>query len=140
MYVEISINYLAVLVGAIVYMVIGFVWYSPFAFGDKWMKLVRLNKQKLQEMQERGMGKAYVLSFLSALLLSYILAHFVDFTGAKLLSSGMQTGFWLWLGFVATTTLPNVLYARKPFKLYLLDNGYQLASFIVMGAILAVWV
>jgi len=32
-----------------------------------------------------------------------------------------------------------VTYERKPVKLYLLNNGYQLVSILAMGAILAVW-
>jgi len=38
-------------------------------------------------------------------VLVYILAHFVQFTDSKTAGGGMQTAFWLWLGFVATTTL-----------------------------------
>ncbi len=37
------VNYLAVLVAAIVGMVVGFIWYSPKVFGKMWMKLSGVN-------------------------------------------------------------------------------------------------
>ncbi len=41
--------------------------------------------------------------------------------------------------FVATVTLGSVLYEKRSFSLYALNNGYQLVSLVVMGAVLAVW-
>lgn len=52
----------------------------------------------------------------------------------------MQAGFWAWLGFVATIMLGMTLWEGKPFRLYLLNAGYQLLNLLVMGAILAAWV
>jgi hypothetical protein len=51
----------------------------------------------------------------------------------------MKIAFAVWLGFVTTVQLTAVLFARKPFKLYAIDTGYQLVCYLVMGIILAVW-
>jgi hypothetical protein len=51
---------------------------------------------------------------------------------------GMKVGFAMWLGFVATVQLTDTLFGRKPFKLFLINTGYQLTCYLVMGAILAV--
>ena len=40
---------------------------------------------------------------------------------------------------MATVQLTDALFGKKPFKLYLINTGYQLACFLAMGAILAVW-
>lgn len=50
-----------------------------------------------------------------------------------------MVGFWNWLGFVAPVTLGGVLWEGKPWKLWGLNNGYQLLSLLVMGVILALW-
>ena len=52
---------------------------------------------------------------------------------------GMQAGFWVWLGFIATTMIGIVLWEIKPVKLYLLIVAYYLISLLVMGSILALW-
>jgi hypothetical protein len=52
---------------------------------------------------------------------------------------GMKIGFAIWLGFVATVQLTEVLFAKKPAKLFLINTGYQMVCYLAMGAILAVW-
>jgi hypothetical protein len=44
-------------------------------------------------------------------------------------------------GFVATTSAVNTFFAGRPRAraLYLIDSGYYLVSFLVMGAIHGVW-
>jgi hypothetical protein len=36
-------------------------------------------------------------------------------------------------------TIGTVTYLRKPFTLFLIQNGYLLLSLLAMGVILAVW-
>lgn len=135
----VEINYLAVLVSAIVAMGLGAWWYSPAGFGKLWMQLSGLSEAELERAKQPGMGKKYAAAFLGSLVTAYVLAHFVDYTQATTAAQGMQTGFWSWLGFVATVTLGTVLWENKPLKLYALNNAYQIISLMLMGAILAVW-
>jgi hypothetical protein len=63
----------------------------------------------------------------------------VKFTGAETVKSGALTGFWLWLGFIATSNLETVLFESRPLGLYFINNGYHLVGLLGMGALLAVW-
>ncbi len=121
-------------------MIIGALWYSPFIFGKFWMKLSGFTEKKLNEMKSRGMGKSYFIAFIGVLVMSYVLAHFVDYAEATNVLGGFQAGFWVWLGFIATTMMSPVLWEGKPVKLYLLNVLHYLVALLVMGAILAVWV
>lgn len=138
--VEVMINYLAVVVAALASMVVGSLWYSPAVFGKLWMKLSGKTEKEMEAAKKKGMGKLYALAFLSSLLMAYVLAHFVDYMGAITFTAGMQTGFWLWLGFIATVSFGMVLWDGKDIRLYLLLNGHELLSLLLMGGILAVWV
>lgn len=131
-----QLNYLAVLVAALISMVIGYLWYGPL-FGRQWMALMGI---KPGAVSGGEMGKTYVFGFIAALVTAWVLAMFVDFTGARTATQGAVTGFWVWLGFVATVTSASVLYERRPASLYVLNNGYQLVSLAVTGGLLAVWV
>lgn len=42
-----------------------------------------------------------------------------------------------WLGFAATIGLTSNPYSGLPLKAFLIDAGYQLVYFVLMGAILA---
>jgi hypothetical protein len=139
MVVTVSVNYLAVLVATVVQMIVGGLWYSPLLFGKMWIKLSGLSQKQLEECKKKGMGKSYALMFLGALVMNYVLAHFVAYTGATTFTLGMQTGFWIWLGFLATTTMGMVLWDNKPWSLYVLNNGYHLIVLLLTGGLLAVW-
>ena len=95
----------------------------------------RVNKPEMKKKATRG----YVIMFIALLLMAYILSHFVDYTEANSIVEGMTAGFWIWLGFLATTMIGSFLWEDKPFTLYLINVGHYLVVLLVMGAILAWW-
>lgn len=139
---EVPVNYLAVLACAIISMVIGSVWYGPF-FGKQWMALSGMSMDKVNAGKAKGMGKAYALMFVGSLVMAFVLSHALIFAAAYLkeegVSAGLMTGFWNWLGFVAPVTLSTVLWDGKPWKLWVLNNGYHLVTLCIMGVVLALW-
>ena len=132
---------MAVLVGAIASMVIGSLWYGPF-FGKQWAKLSGVSMEKMSG-KTKGMGKAYALMFIGAFIMCSALAHNLIFGSAYLnasgVSAGLMAGFWNWLGFIAPVTMGVVLWERKSWKLWCINNTYWLLTLCVMGTILAVW-
>jgi hypothetical protein len=76
-----------------------------------------------------------VASLVSAFVLAKIL---VGMTIASPLY-GMKIGFAVWLAFVATVQLTDKLFGQRPTKLFLINTGYQLVCYVVMGAILGKW-
>jgi hypothetical protein len=96
------------------------------------------DKAKLAEMQ-KGAGKIYGLSFVASLVSAVVLAKIIDIATVVTIPYGMKIGFAVWLGFVTTVQLTGALFGKQPTKLYLINTGYQLVCYLVMGAILAVW-
>jgi hypothetical protein len=133
------INYAAVAVSALAYWLLGGLWYSPLLFARPFVALMRYTPEQVAAIQAAGEGRQLFVALLISLLLAYVLAHFVRFTGAETARTGMLAGFWLWLGFVATTNLETVLFEGRPLGLYLINNGYHLVGLLGMGALLAVW-
>ena len=132
-----KINYPAVIVAAILHWILGAVWYGVFS--SKFIELMAWTPAQMTAIESQSHTKDYILAFLSSLVLTYILAHFLQYTKAVNISGGLQTAFWLWLGFVVTTQLPTVLFeGRKP-GLYLLNIGYQFVACLAAGALLALW-
>lgn len=132
------INYLAVLVAAVASMVVGGLWYSPLLFGKQWMKMMKFEEKDLPKMKQEA-KKSYALGFVSSLVMSYVLAHFVDYTASTTVVTGLQLGFWIWLGFTATLQLGSVLWEGKSWKLFFLNTAHSLVSLLLMAVILAVW-
>lgn len=133
-----AVNYLAILVASVVSMGLGFLWYGPL-FGKLWMKWMNLSKKKIEESKQKGMAKYYAAAFVGTLVTNLVLAGSIAYIGARDVIDGIALAFWLWLGFIATTTLASVLWEGKPVKLYLLNNAHNLLSLIVAAVILTLW-
>lgn len=138
----VPVNYLAIVVAAVLSMVIGSVWFGPL-FGKPWMKLMGMSKESMKDMKPQAMMKLYGIQFVGSLFMAFVLAHSLVFAKAYLgesgISAGLQTGFWNWAGFVAPVTLTSVLWEGKSWKLWLLNNGYYLVLLCSMGVLLALW-
>ena len=133
-----KINYPAVLAAAVAHFIIGGLWYG-LLFSNKFVELIGWSPERLKEMESRNPTKQMVIAFLTGLILVYVLAHFIRYTGAWTALQGLETAFWLWIGFVATTQLATVIFEERPLGLYLLNIGYQFVGCAVGGIILAVW-
>jgi hypothetical protein len=129
-------NFWAILVAAVVKFFIGMIWYAPPVFGTTWMKLTQCTPEKFKAR----MGKIFAGDLIGNFVMAFVLTLFVRGLGATSALQGASVGFHCWLGFVAVVTLTFMLYEQRPFKLFLINNGFQLISLMAMGAILAVWV
>jgi hypothetical protein len=136
-----GIRILPVVVAAIACMVLGFLWYSPLLFAKPWMILMGYDpndKARLDEMRKSA-GKTYTLAFIASLISAFVLAKIIGVTTVNTALYGMKVAFAVWLGFVTTVQLTGALFSKQPIKLYVINTGYQLVCYLVMGAILAVW-
>ncbi len=50
--------------------------------------------------------------------------------------SGVISGAFCWFGFVITTMLVNYSFARRGWRLLLIDGGHWLVVLVLMGAII----
>ena len=135
---DFQINYLAVLVAAIINFALGGLWYSKVMFANMWVKAMGLSDEEAAELS-KGAAKAVAFSFVAALVMSLVLAYVIKFANADTFFWGMESGFWVWLGFIATTGSASVLFEGKPAKLYFISMSYYLVSLVLMGGVLAVW-
>lgn len=132
---DVPINYGAVVAAALAGYLIGGLWYGPL-FGEAWRKLSGIAEAKPTPF-------VIVTGVAGSLVMSFVLSHGLVYANAYLGTSGAPSGllwgFVAWLGYVSTVTVGSVLYENKPWKLWLLNNGYWLTTLLVMGVILAVW-
>lgn len=133
-----GINYLAVLVAAILNMAIGALWYSPAVLGGAWMDLVGLKAEDAQKRMA-GMRRAYSWAFVASFLMAYALARVLWYAKVTSPGGGIMIGLLAWLGFVAASHGANYLFEGRPFRLFTINMGYHLVGLAVMGALLAVW-
>ncbi len=137
-----SVNWLAIIVSAVVYMAIGYVWYSDMLFGKQYRKLMGVSESSMKPGTD-FMVKMMVLGTVSAIIMAYVLSHNIVFSGTYLGTSGvmlgLMTGFWNWLGYQVIIFINGYLYEKKSIKLTIINASYMLIALLVMGVILALW-
>jgi hypothetical protein len=133
-----KINYLAVIVAAVVHFIIGGLWYGVI-FGNTFLNIVQWTPEQIKQVQEQAHWSQYAAAFASSLVLVYVLAHFIKYMRVTDVAGGLQTAFWLWLGFVITTQLATVIFEQRKLGLYLLNVGYQLVACLICSVILTAW-
>ena len=133
------VNYIAIVVASIVSFLIGMLWYSPLLFGNLMMKYAGFSKKDMESKKKKGMGKSMLITFITILVMAYVLDYLLDILKYNDAISGAIIGFLVWLGFLATTRLGTVLWEGKPFLFFLIHTLYELISLVVIGAILGAW-
>ena len=138
-----AINYLAVLVAAIVIFVLGGLWYSPALFAKRW---IALQNRTEEEMRAQAVASnmplmyfaAFVCAFIQAWVMAMVIGHMSQVADMSVGHAAIFSAL-LWLGFAGTTSYATALFSGKPRQLWLIDTMYNLVSFVLAGIILAVW-
>jgi hypothetical protein len=138
---NLTINYFAVFVGAVLSMVIGAIWYGP-VFGKKWIEIIGVdaNNEEERKKMQKSAGPMYFIQFALTLFQVYILARFVS---ANDMASALEKAVWIWAAFVIPTLAGAVMWTNQSGKLkwerFFIQGGYQLIIFIVFGLLLYFW-
>jgi len=133
---HLQLNLWIVLAAGIAKFMIGGLWYSPVLFAKEWTKLTGMRESSMK----KGQGKAMAIEFGLGILMAFVLAHAIRYSGAQGIGEGLVCAFWNWLGFVAAFGFTSVNFEKKPLKLFYINQGFQLLTMLVMGAILVLWV
>ena len=125
-----QIDWVVIVLAAVLNMVIGFLWYSKWIFGPLSEKLAKHGETMKPD------AKMLISGFIVSLVIAFFLAFFEGYLGVTTVSDGMFVGFLFWLGFVATTQISSVVWCKRPFQLFLINTGFKLLSFLVMSGLI----
>lgn len=128
-----SVNWLGVVVGMLLSMVMGTLWYGPL-FGNLWMRLIGKTADEL-ESNPLDYVKTAVAAFVAMAFLNMVVVSF----GAQSFLGGLLTGALVFIGFGATQTLVYTLFEGPKETVWLLYSAYQLLVFAIMGGVFAIW-
>jgi hypothetical protein len=162
-----SINWLAVIVAALVPTVVGFIWYNPRVFGNTWMKAADMTDEKVKG---GNMPLIFGLSFVFSLMLAMVMNNFAihqmnvpgifqnelgdpnsegskfvaEFmakygTNFRTFSHGAVHGTIAGLFFALPVLATNAMFERKGFKYIAVNGGYWILTLALMGAIVCGW-
>ena len=132
------VNYWAVLVAAVAVWALGAVWYSPPVLGKSWGAAHGLTPERMAGMKHR-MLPAFIVSFVAYLVIAYIVARILGWSGRSGAVGGVEVALMLWVGFFFLEGLSSHLYSDRKNAVYVIDVGYRLAYMILIGLIVGAW-
>ena len=129
-----SVNWIAVIVAAVVSWVIGAAWYMLLA--KQWMAALGKTREQL--------GGASPTPFIWSAVVQLMMAYFVAvltpaLLGEVTIANGVQTGALMWLGFVITSLIQNHRYQGNPWSLTAIDGGYLLVVLVAHGIVIGLF-
>lgn len=128
------INWLAVIVGAIVFYFFGYLWYG-LLFMKQW---TALEGPHLTQTAASGSGPL-VVSAVVALILSFGVAVALSHDDNRTAAHGAQFGLFFGIFFLASLMLQGNMYEGKPWQLWAINAGYAVVGLVILGLIHGAW-
>lgn len=132
-----DVNYLAVIAAIAVNMIVGAVWYSPLLFARPWMVANGFTEEQIKAQGSATRG--YIVSVIASVVIAFAIALSAQAAGAGAAIDGLLLGLAAGVGFVATTSAANYIFESRPLKLYLINAGYPVVSFTLIGLLIGAW-
>ena len=132
----VSMNYLAIVVAAVVYTALGALWYSPALFGNAWMKYIGKTKEQVSaDFSFLSILWGLVMAFIA----SYGIARIMTWTGEVSAGKGIMVGLLTGVCFMLTTFWVNDSFEHRPPNLTIMNILYHLVGFVIVGIIIGLW-
>lgn len=161
-----KMNFLILAAAALVPLVLGAVWYHPKVMGTAWQKSTGMSQDQVKKMNiPLIMGLGFVLNFLAAISLNYMVIHqahvysmIMNAPGAmdsnsevsmmvqnliskygqdfRTFKHGVFHGLLGALFLVLPVIATHAMYEQKNWKYVLINVGYWAISFSIMGGII----
>lgn len=134
-----SLNWIAVIVGAAIYFILGALWYSPPLFARPWQAAIGWDESR-QPPQTNPV--TYVVPAALYLIAAIAIGLIAKATGTDTLAEGVTLGLITGIGFavpmvgVEATFDPN---KPKPLTWFAITAAYHLVGFVILGVAVGIW-
>ena len=123
-----GIDWIGIGIAALVYMALGFIWYSKALFFPEWSRQMGLSGPKMEWYAIPGM-------FFAAVLYAIGLSRGILAMNLKGLTGGGLTGLAMAVCYVFMANSTKLFFAGKPI-LFWIDFGFQSIAGMLMGSII----
>jgi hypothetical protein len=132
-----ELNWLAVIVAAVVYFALGGLWYAPPLFGNVWMKAAGI---VMPEGQRPGPAIYFtpLIAYFIAVIATAMLAAA---TGSDTVSEGIVLGLVVGGGYAVVGTAVEATFGNRPQPAvwFLITASYNLIGLLISAVIVSVW-
>jgi hypothetical protein len=134
-----QVNWLAVIVGTIIYFAIGAVWFTPILFGRPWQRAIGWDPERTTpEMNPVTYGVPAVLYLVASAATAMLAAA----TGSDTFSSGLVLGLVVGVGYALVINANDAIFdpnKRRPLTWFAITGAYNLLGLVIVAVLVSVW-
>jgi uncharacterized protein DUF1761 len=132
-----DLNWLAVIVAAFAYYVLGAVWYAPPVLGRAWMQS---NGMDMSQAPTTGPA-VFIVPFVGQLVEAIAMGMLAAATLTDTLGEGIVLGLVAGFGVATMVLIVTANFETKPQKWvwFAITAGYHLVGLLIVGAIVGAW-
>lgn len=128
-----ELNWLAIVVVALLAFAIGWPWYGPL-FGKAWLAALGKTADEIQPSP-----KPFIISAVTTLITSFVMAVLIACLGIETWYDGALLGIAVGIGFIAASNVSDGAFCGWSWNLVVIQSGYRVVYSILMGIVLAIW-
>lgn len=131
-----DINWIAVLLGAFAYFILGALWYSKILFAKRWIHYTGVDAS--DPAATKGMAAIMITSFIMMVLTCIGLAILKSRLDLHVWQSGLKLGLVTGLLFGATSISISYLYEKRAMPLHFINGGYTVLGNVIAAIVICV--
>lgn len=124
-----EINIIGIIAATVTSFVLGALWFMPRVFGTFWMR-----ENGFPDDDPGAPPQAYLAAFILMLIASYVLSLIIGEDAT--IMEGLRVGLAVGAAFVAVGIGILYLFERRSVTHFLVNAGYMIVAFTVMGTII----
>jgi hypothetical protein len=130
-----QLNWIAVVVAALAGYFPGAIWYSPVGFLRPWARELSIDVDNPPAGKHVGLKVA--IGILPALAAATVFALILGHPGTPRHAMGLAIG--IAGAFISTSLAVQYLYEGRSLKFWLINSGYHMLQYVIMGLVLSFW-
>jgi hypothetical protein len=134
-----TLNWLAVIVAAIVYFALGALWYSPVLFARQWQRSIGWDATRTPPQQS---ATTYVVPLVAYLVMAVAVGMLVEATGSDTIGEGIVLGLVLAIGLSLAHTFVDASFSPEkpePWTWFGINGTYHAIGLVILAIILSIW-
>jgi Na+/H+ antiporter NhaA len=132
-----EVNWLAIVVGAVAWWILGAIWYAPPLFGNAWMRAAGIEISQ----EQRPSVATYLVPLLAYFVATIAAAILARATGSTTFGDGIVLGLVLGVGFGLTLYWVESTFGQRPRPAtwFAITATYQFLGILIATVIVTVW-
>jgi hypothetical protein len=134
-----EINWLAVIVGALVYFALGAVWFTPMLFARPWQRAIGWDESRTPpEMNPMSYALPALLYVIGAIATAMLAVA----TASDSFGEGLLLGLVIGVGYALTLTAVEAIFdpnKPQPWIWFAISGSYHLLGFVIVAVLVSAW-